>query len=150
MLQEFFRTELVALLAASRADAAFAADLLAYADGRATSRVIVLRAAPRLKVLRVLAQLLDAEPALAPTSVQIDAVSGCSDFRGSLAVHTADGVRRWRFRWDCRWRAEQAGWYTPWGLPDQARAADELNWRCFATWAPVESEGAASAVEQDA
>ncbi|MGZ8456612.1 MAG: hypothetical protein ACXWZ4_08455, partial [Gemmatirosa sp.] len=62
MLQEFFRTELVALLAASRADAAFAADLLAYADGRATSRVIVLRAAPRLKVLRVLAQLLDAEP----------------------------------------------------------------------------------------
>jgi hypothetical protein len=150
MLHEPFRAELVELLAASRADPAFKDDVLAYADGRAASRVVVLRAAPRLKVVRLLAQLLHTESTAAPTSVQVDAVSGCADFRGTVAVHMPDGVRSWRFRWDCRWRAEQAGWVTGWGLHDQARAAEELNWRCFATWEPLTPAGGRSAVEQGA
>jgi hypothetical protein len=150
MLHDHFRTELAELLAASRVDPAFRQDVLAYADGRAVSRIVLLRAAPRLKILRLLAQLLHAERAAPLTAIEIDGTSGCSDFRGVVTGHTADGVHRWRFRWDCRWRAEQEGWVTEWGLPDQARAADELNWRCFATWEPVLPAAAGSAVEQGA
>jgi hypothetical protein len=151
MLHDSFRSELVELLDASRVDAALRTDILAYVDGRPVQRVAVLRPAPRLKVLRLLAQLLHAEPTLAMTAVQVDGASGCSDFRGTVTAHTADGARVWSFRWDCRWRAEQEGWVTEWGLPDQGRAADQLNWRCFAVWEPQSpAEPAASAVEQGA
>ena len=147
MLPYHFREELDALLAASRAEPAFRDDVVAFAEGRAATRVELHRPAPRIKVLRLLAQLLHAEPRLPIARVVVDGWAGCADFRGALAVHSADGVRSWRFRWDCRWGAEQEGWFTAWGTPDQARAADELGWRCFARWEP---EGDPSAVEQDA
>lgn len=151
MLHDDFRSELDALLAASHADVAFRDDVLAFADGRAAARLALVRQAPRIKVLRLIAQLLHAEPGLALARVQVDATSGCADFRGTLAALAPERTHAWRFRWDCRWAAERSGWLTPWGTPDQGRAAEELNWRCFAVWEPT-AEGtlAPSAVEQRA
>ena len=151
MLPYHFREELDALLAASSADPAFRDDVLAYAEGHSATRVELHRPSPRIKVLRLLAHLLHAEPRLRIARVQVDAWSGCSDFRGGIDVHAADGRRSWRFRWDCRWAAEEQGWFTAWGTPDQSRAADELGWRCFARWDPASvDDPSASAVEQDA
>ncbi len=126
--------EIEALLAASAADPAFAADVLAYANGRSAARVRVLRPVPRVKVLRVLAQLLATEPRLRVCEVQVDARSGCADLRGALLVACAEGQHAWRFVWDCRWQAEQLGWRDRWGFVDQERAARERGWRCFARW----------------
>ena len=137
MSYELLGQEIAALLEASRADEDFKRDLLAFGIGRPAARVVLLRPAPRLKVLRLLTQLLHAEPTLCVGRVAVEGVSGCSDFRGTLTVHCAEGPRVWRFRWDCRWRAEEEGWHDGWGLPDQSRAAREFGWRCFQHWEPV-------------
>jgi hypothetical protein len=122
------------LLDRSLADDAFKADVRAYARHHTVERIAVARHAPHVKVLRVVAQLLDAEPGLRVERVRLDAVSGCCDFCGTLFVY-ADGVESWfDFVWDCRWRAEVEGWVDRWGSPDQSRAAREFGWRCFSTW----------------
>ena len=122
------------LLAASRASDEFKADIARYADGLPADRIRTLRHAPRIKVLRLLSQLLHAEPRLDVERVMIDAWSGCSDFRGIITVTASDTVTAFRFHWDCSWRAEQEGWYDAFQLPDQIRAAHEFGWRCFAVW----------------
>ena len=125
--------EIEALLHASRAGEAFKRDLLAFAVGRPAERVVLLRPAPRLKVLRLLTQLLDAEPALCVDRVADRGIQRLQRLpRAPSPCHCADAARVWRFRWDCRWRAEQEGWHDAWGLPDQSRAAREFGWRCFA------------------
>lgn len=147
--------EIETLLDASRAADAFKHDLVAFAVGRPVERVVLLRPAPRLKVLRLLTHLLDVEPTLRVERVEVEGYSGCSDFRGSVTVHCEDAIRGWRFRWDCRWRAEQEGWNDAWGMPDQMRAAREFGWRCFARWEPVPEppgahDGSRSPLEQGA
>jgi hypothetical protein len=137
MSYELLGREIEALLRASQAGDAFKQDLVAFAVGRPAERVVLRRPAPRLKVLRLLTHLLDAEPTLCVERVEVEGYSGCSDFRGSVTVHCQDATRVWRFRWDCRWRAEQEGWHDPWGMPDQSRAAREFGWRCFARWEPT-------------
>jgi hypothetical protein len=92
--------------------------------------------APRVKVLRVLTQLLHAEPMLSLERVRIDGVSGCADYRGTVTAIACDGERAFTFVWDCSWRAAAEGWLDRHGLPDQARAAREFGWQCFAAWAP--------------
>jgi hypothetical protein len=148
MSYDLLGQEIAALLEKSRADDDFKRDLVAYADSRPAARVVLLRPAPRPKVLRVLTQLLHAEPALCVERVAIDGISGCSDFRGTLTVDCADGPRGWRFRWDCRWRAEEEGWHDGWGLPDQSRAAREFGWRCFERWEPVAPAADPSPLEE--
>ena len=108
-----------------------------YAQGQPTDRIQTVRHSPRIKVVRLMAQLLAEEPDLEIERVVVDAWSGCSDFRGTLAVSTPEGVRTFRFCWDCSWRAEQEGWYDAFDLPDQIRAAREFGWRCFETWREV-------------
>ena len=122
------------LLTAARASEGFKSDVARYANGLPVERIRSVRHAPRIKVLRLLAQLLHAEPHLEIERVSIDAWSGCSDFRGTIAVTTADSVDVFHFRWDCSWRAEQEGWYDAFQLPDQIRAAHEFGWQCFAEW----------------
>src|SRR5881394_3452466 len=118
-----------ALLEASLADPAFKADVHAYAAFQRSDRMIVLGHAPRVKVLRVVSQLLHREPALRIESARIRGTAGCADFRGEVAV-TVDGEeRRWEFVWDCRWRAREAGLLDGLGYPDQSRAAREFGWR---------------------
>jgi hypothetical protein len=149
MLHDATAAELAALLDGSRAAAEFRRAVLAYAAGRTAPLVALVRPAPRVKVLRVLTQLLHAEPGLAVDRVVVDAVSGCCDFRGSLVAFDGTVAHAWRFRWDCRWRAEQAGLYDRWGSPDQSRAAREFTWRCFQRWEPVLGDaGHHSAVEE--
>ena len=108
-----------------------------YAAGADEERIAVSRWVPRVKVLRVLTQLFDAEPELAVVRVALEAASGCSDFVGTLQVTTESSEHRFTFAWDCRWRAEQEGWTDPFGFPDQIRAAREFGWRCFARWEEV-------------
>jgi hypothetical protein len=136
--------DLTELLDRSRATDEFKADVIALAEHRPAPRVELARHAPRVKVLRVLAQLASAEPEFAVDFVRVDGLSGCSDFRGVLVARSADGVERtFEFLWDCQWRALQEGWTDYFGLPDQIRAARAFGWQCFATWAeraaPVEA-----------
>jgi hypothetical protein len=131
--------DLIALLDRSAATAAFKADVRAYLAHEPATRVTAARPAPRVKVARVLAKLLDAVPDLAVERVSVDGVSGCSDFRGTLAVEAAGETRRFEFVWCCHWRAEEQQWRDAFGFPDQIRAAREFDWRCFEAWREVEA-----------
>ena len=119
----------------------FRKDVAGYAQGSPAERIRTVRHAPRIKVLRLLAQLLSEEPDLEIEHVSVDAWSGCSDFRGTITVTSRTGVKKFRFHWDCSWRAEQQGWFDAFNLPDQIRAAREFGWRCFSLWqeVPVDS-----------
>jgi hypothetical protein len=128
--------DLDACLAASRATAAFAADIRAYLTNRDAPRIVAVRPSPRIKVLRVVTHLLHVEPTLAIARVRVDAVSGCADFRGVITATTDDADHAFDFVWDCGWRAAHEGWLDRYGLPDQQRAAREFGWQCFAAWAP--------------
>jgi hypothetical protein len=122
------------LIVRSRATEEFKADVIRFLEGLPAERLTAVRHSPRIKVLRVVAQLLSAEADLRVERVRIDAWSGCSDFRGTIVVQTSDEERAFNFRWDCSWRAEQEGWYDAFQLPDQIRAAHEFGWRCFERW----------------
>lgn len=126
--------ELTTLLAACAASDEFKGDLLGFIAGGSATRIHLARRAPSIKVLRVLTQLLHAEPSLVIERVTIDALSTCSAFDGRLDAHTAADIYHFDFRWDCQWRAEEEGWTDAFGFPDQIRAADEFGWRCFRTW----------------
>lgn len=122
------------LIQGSRASADFKADVERFlTEGRA-ERVKVEAYAPRVKVQRVLTQLLTAEPSLEIEQVVIRGSSGCSDFVGSVDVHTAIGAHVFEFAWCCRWRAEAEGYVDYLGFPDQIRAAHEFGWNCFQRW----------------
>jgi hypothetical protein len=129
--------ELPALLDRSRATDAFKSDVLDFLAHRPARRVATVRPAPRVKVVRVLAQLLDAEPELRIDRVRVDAISGCSDFRGTVLVEAEGETQLFEFVWCCHWRATEAGWHDAFGLPDQIRAAREFDWRCFEQWRAV-------------
>ena len=125
------------LIAASRASHQFKAEMARFAQGMPADRIRLVRHAPRIKVLRLLTQLVIEEPELAVERVLIDGWSGCSDFRGTITVELENSSRTFRFRWDCSWRAEQEGWFDAFQLPDQIRAAQEFGWRCFQEWEDV-------------
>jgi hypothetical protein len=123
------------LLAQSQAHPRLKADVMAFAAFERCEHLVVHGHAPRVKVLRVVAQLLDCEPSLCIEAIHVRGASGCADFRGEVTARCAEGVERtWEFVWDCRWRAREAGLLDATGYPDQARAAREFGWRCFATW----------------
>jgi hypothetical protein len=102
------------------------------ADRKFSEAISASPGSPPVKVLRAIQQLLDEHATLEVASVFVDGRSGCSDFRGHLDAHLADGTRiRFRFVWDCAWRARQEGWKTFWGDPDQQKAAQVFGYRCF-------------------
>jgi len=122
------------LLQSSRATANFKADVEAYVSGRGAERVKVETYVPRVKVQRLLTQLLSVEPALEIEQVVIRGTAGCSNFVGSVDVHTSAGAHVFDFTWCCRWKAEAEGFTDYFGFPDQLRAAQEFDWRCFQQW----------------
>src|SRR5262249_34839453 len=137
-------SELEQLLARSRAAEPFKHLVRSLYQGQAydpspVDRVALDRPVPRIKVRRLLTHVLAAHPDLVVERVALSARSGCSDFTGVVHVHTATDTHAYEFVWDCRWRAEQEGWIDGFGLPDQIRAADEFDWRCFARWERVPS-----------
>jgi hypothetical protein len=128
------------LLAASWATDDFKESVRQYSTEGKAPLVEARGYAPPIKVLRVVAQLLDAEPELPIERVQIQGNAGCSDFRGSVEAVVDRVVRRWSFVWCCRWRAAEEGWVDCFGFPDQIRAAREFGYRCFETWSEFSIE----------
>lgn len=129
-----------AIVAASAAEPAFAEALKALAAGGDPGPAIKFNSGcPPVKVRRVLAWLLETHPRLAVRSAAIQGASGCSDFRGRLTVEAADGAHGFDFAWDCAWKAEQLGWKTFWGDPDQQKAAKELDYRCMEKFEEVKA-----------
>jgi hypothetical protein len=122
------------LLQSSNATNDFKADIARFLSGDRPERVKVETYAPRVKVRRLLSQLLSEEPALEIEQVEIRGMSGCSDFVGSVNVHTTSGTHVFDFAWCCRWRAEREGYLDYFGFPDQMRAAQEFDWKCFRQW----------------
>jgi len=112
----------------------FKNDVVAFASRADVPSITLVRAVPRIKVVRLINQLLHAHPEWMVDRLQVDARSGCSDFVGTAVVEGGGESRVIRFAWDCRWRAEQEGWIDAFGFPDQIRAADEFGWNCFHRW----------------
>lgn len=106
--------------------------------GRASERIAFQPYSPAVKVERTLTKVLEAYPDLPIERVEVDGASGCEYFRGTVTVHAGDEVRRVRFHWDCKWRAEQQGWRDYFGFADQGRAAREFGHDCFRGWEEVQ------------
>lgn len=137
-------TELDQILATSQAAEPFKSDVRRYYAGAGVDRIRVDGFAPAVKVRRLLAHILATEAHLPIEKVALSGRSGCSDFVGTVALHTATHTHVYEFVWDCKWRAEQEGWTDYFGLPDQIRAAREYDWRCFERWEPVSTAPANS------
>ena len=118
------------------------ADVLAFSNRTESPSVTLVRPVPRIKVIRLINQLLNAHPEWVVDRLQIDARSGCSDFVGTVTVEGGGETRVIEFAWDCRWRAEEQGWVDAYVFPDQIRAADEFGWNCFQRWQPAQSRTA--------
>ena len=124
------------ILTRSCATARFKNDIVAFASRSDAPSITLVRNVPRIKVIRLINQLLHAHPEWVVDRLQVDARSGCSDFVGTAIVEGGGQSRVIQFAWDCRWRAEQEGWVDAFGFPDQIRAADEFGWNCFHRWQP--------------
>ena len=122
------------LVTQSRATDEFKADLARFLAGDRPTRVKVESFVPRVKVQRLLSQLLAEEASLEIEQVTIRGSAGCSDFVGTVDVHTRSGSHVFEFVWCCRWRAQREGYVGYFGLPDQSRAAQGFGWRCFQKW----------------
>jgi hypothetical protein len=131
------------ILTSSCATERFKADVVAFASRAPEAPSITLvRNVPRIKVIRLINQLLHAHPEWVVERLRVDARSGCSDFVGTLTVEGGGQSRVIEFAWDCRWRAQQQGWVDAFGFPDQIRAADEFGWNCFHHWQPSQAQSA--------
>jgi hypothetical protein len=131
--------DLLPVLDAAAAHPEFKSEVLAYLEGGAASRIELDGFAPRVKIERVLTQLLHAHPDLLVERVRVRGRSGCSDFSGEVTVYATDAEHRFAFTWCCAWRAEQQGWRDCFGFWDQARAAREFGFRCFSRWESLTS-----------
>ena len=129
--------DLLPYLDAASAHPEFKRDILEYVRGGHAPRIELNGRAPRVKVQRVLTQLLHAHPELPVERVRLSATSGCSDFTGELVAVAGEREHRFSFEWCCAWKAQQEGWTDCFGLPDQMRAAREFGWRCFSRWEPL-------------
>ena len=127
------------ILARSFASERFKSDVLAFSARAEAPSITMTRNVPRIKVIRLVNQVLHAHPEWAIERLHVDGRSGCSDFVGTVTVEGAGESRTFEFAWDCRWRAEQQGWLDCYGFPDQIRAADEFGWNCFQRWAEYQT-----------
>jgi hypothetical protein len=130
------------ILTSSCATDRFKADVVAFASRAEAPSITLVRNVPRIKVIRLINQLLHAHPEWVVERLRVDARSGCSDFVGTLTVEGGGQSRVIEFAWDCRWRAQQEGWVDAFGYPDQIRAADEFGWKCFHHWQPSQAQSA--------
>jgi hypothetical protein len=129
--------ELLPYLDAAAAHPDFKREVVDFVQGAPASRIELRGHAPRVKVERVLTQLLHEHPALLIERVRVTARSGCSDFSGEIVAFEGAVEHRFAFTWCCSWRAQQLGWKDCFGFWDQARAAREFGWRCFEKWEPL-------------
>jgi hypothetical protein len=130
-------SELELILSKSQAAETFKRAVRSYFENGGAEHIRVEGFAPRIKVRRLLAHILATESHLPIEQVSLKGRSGCSDFVGTVKVQTTSETHVYEFVWDCRWRAEQEGWTDCFGFPDQIRAAEEFDWRCFEQWRAV-------------
>ncbi len=117
------------LLQRSQASEAFKDAVRRFREGEKNERIRYSPGSPPVKVMRVLMKLLEERPDLPIESVTIEAVSGCSTYRGRIRVQP--GEKTFEFIWDCAWRAEQNQVKNAWGFLDQATAAQQFGYQCF-------------------
>jgi hypothetical protein len=137
-------SDLRPFLDAAAAHPDFKREVLEFLRGADSARIELDGHAPRVKVERVLTQLLSARPELPVERVTLHARSGCSDFTGVLVAVAGEIEHRFSFTWCCAWRAEQLGWRDCFGFWDQGRAAREFGWDCFRAWELVSTSSVAT------
>jgi hypothetical protein len=93
------------ILSRSCATERFKADVAAFAARLDAPSITLARSVPRIKVIRLVNQLLHAHPAWVVERLHVEARSGCSDFVGTAVVEGGGESRVVEFAWDCRWRA---------------------------------------------
>src|SRR3954468_20167950 len=103
-------SDLADLLMESRATDSFKNDVIRFLETGEAERVEVRGYAPRVKVTRLLKQVLASHPELDIEQVSVRGQSGCSDFAGVVEVATPTERKAFEFVWCCRWRAEEEGW----------------------------------------
>lgn len=123
------------LLENSAATAGFREAVTALKNGLPQTQISHSPGAPSVKVLRVIAKLLEEEPELEIATINVEARSGCSSFVGTVSVN--QGAKQFSFDWDCLWKAEKEGLLTFWGAADQTTAAQQFGYRCFRAWKPT-------------
>jgi hypothetical protein len=117
------------LIAASAATPQFKDAVQALAAGRPQRVIDYNPGSPPVKVLRLVAKLLEAYPEYAFERLEVLGESSCSGFWGRAIAEP--GPAEFQYEWDCAWRAEERGWFDSFGDPDQIRAARTLGYQCF-------------------
>lgn len=129
-MQEVTLPSIEELLEGSAATTEFRRALIEFAASHRANQLIRFPAGnPPVKVLRALCGLLEFAPHQPLRSAEIHGASGCADYRGEITVN--EGEKRFRFVWDCAWKARELGWSDFFGEPDQIRAAKTFGYRCF-------------------
>ena len=124
------------LAAQSQATGQFKEALTNLINGKDSGLIVHSLGAPRIKLLRVLAKLLEEYPDEPISDVSIQASSSCSGFYGVLTF--GPNASKIEFNWDCAWKAEQEGLQTWYGAPDQTKAAQLFGYQCFAKFEKVD------------
>ena len=86
--------QLIPYLDVAAAHPDFKRDVLDFVRGAESPRIELEGYAPRVKVERVLTQLLHTQPALPIERIRLKARSGCSDFTGELVAYAGDAEYR--------------------------------------------------------
>ncbi|MFQ5752327.1 MAG: hypothetical protein ACE5HI_10050 [bacterium] len=117
------------LLKNSKATDSFKQALQKFLKGEESELIVYSPGSPAIKIIRVIMKLLEEYPDEAITEVNIQGVSSCSTYRGTLTCGPEH--IKIEFNWDCRWKAEQEGLKTWFGQPDQTKAARIFGHQCF-------------------
>ncbi len=125
------------LLEQSQAAPEFKEAVRRFRDGERSERIVATAGSPPIKVLRLLMKLLEAVPELPMERVRIEARSGCATYEGIVEVQPQG--RKFRFCWDCAWRARESGVINRWGFVDQAAAAQQFGYQCFRYFEEISS-----------
>ena len=120
----------------SQAAGQFKKALADYMNGKDSGLIVHSLGAPRVKLLRVLAKLLEEYPDEPISDVSIQASASCSGFSGVLTF--GPKATKIEFNWDCAWKAAQEGLQTWYGEPDQAKAAQLFGYQCFEQFEKVD------------
>ena len=122
-------TKLKTLLENSQASGAFKTAIQGLSDGTDSELIKYSSGSPKVKVQRVLMKLLEVFPDEKITEVDIRGASSCSGYAGTLTF--GPNQTNIAFNWDCEWKADQEGFKTWYGAPDQIKAARQFGYQCF-------------------
>lgn len=123
------------ILAASAATEDFKDAMRGLSAGTPHTAIEFNEASPPIKVLRFAMKLLDMNPEIEFSSLQIEGESSCAGYVGTATAQPGDMTIE--FDWDCAWKADECGWKDAFGDPNQLRAAQTFGYQCFKTFSAV-------------